>query len=194
MNHEHDNAEEWLDKHGDYLFRFALARLNNRELAEDMVQETLLAAWKGRSGFSAQSSRRTWLTGILKHKIIDHIRKEIRTRNLNEAIENDPTSDWFQHNGSWKNLPQSWRDNPESLFADQQFQQALQQCMNKLPYKQQTIFELRELSGISSEEICNDLEVSQTNLHVIMHRARMALQRCLQHHWFGKQASGGKSA
>ncbi|OIO68301.1 MAG: RNA polymerase subunit sigma-70 [Zetaproteobacteria bacterium CG_4_9_14_3_um_filter_49_83] len=191
---QQQNPESWLDEHGDYLFRFALMRLKKRELAEDMVQETFLAAWKSHKSFAGDSSLRTWLTGILKHKIADYIRKEIRTRNLNEQAEHDPTSIWFNHNGSWKDAPAAWQSSPESLLANEQFHHTLQQCLEKLPGKQQKIFELRELAGISGDEICNDLEISQTNLHVIMYRARMSLRQCLQNHWFGKKTSAGRTS
>ncbi len=89
------NAELWLDEHGDYLYRFALSRLHDEEVSADMVQEALLAAWRGKSRFKGDSSLRTWLVSILKHKIIDYIRKEIRQRKINDALENDPNSQFF---------------------------------------------------------------------------------------------------
>ena len=90
-----------------------MSRLHNEELAADMLQDTLLAAWRGHENFRGQSSVRTWLVGILKHKIIDHIRSEIRTRNLAKAVEHDPTSAYFDSDGRWNEAPRAWKENPD---------------------------------------------------------------------------------
>lgn len=179
-------AEQWLDEHGDYLYRYALMRLGQEELARDAVQETLIAAWKGRKGFHGSSSVRTWLTGILKHKIIDHIRGQVRERQLNEELESDPTSLYFDQGGGWRQPPQQWQGDPEQLCRDRQFSEALMRCIGNLPEQQRHIFSLRELNGESSETICKDSDISATNLHVIIHRARLALRKCLEINWFGK--------
>ena len=186
MAHSGD-PHQWLNEHGDYLYRYAMSRLHNEELAEDMLQETLLAGWKGFESFSGQSSIRTWLVGILKHKIIDHIRKEIRGRNLNEAVESDPTSTFFNANGSWSEAPAAWKENPEQLIRSEQFQATLNDCMSKLPEKQQIVFRMREVSGDDSEAICKSCEITSTNLHVLLHRARLALRKCLDINWFGEE-------
>jgi len=149
-----------------------------------MVQETLLAAWRGWEKFAGKSSVRTWLVGILKHKIIDHIRKEIRDRKLTEAVESDPTSSLFNADGSWVDAPTSWKENPEELCGSEQFQRILEGCVGKLPEKQQIVFRMRELTGEDSETICNTAEISSTHLHVLIHRARLALRTCLEHNWF----------
>ncbi|MDX8395314.1 MAG: sigma-70 family RNA polymerase sigma factor [Mariprofundaceae bacterium] len=185
MDKTQNNPDQWLNEHGDYLYRYAMSRLRNEEQAADMVQETLLAAWKGLKNFSGNSSLRTWLVGILKHKIIDLIRKEIRGRDLNDAVENDPTSAWFDPNGSWSEAPQAWQDDPESLFENEQFRQTLEKCISKLPAKQQDVFRLRELTGEDTDYICKTCDISPTHLHVLIHRARVALRLCLEHHWFG---------
>ncbi|MES0372338.1 MAG: sigma-70 family RNA polymerase sigma factor [Mariprofundaceae bacterium] len=185
MSKETSNPQTWLTDHGDYLFRYAISRLRNDELAKDMVQETLLAAWRGWDNFAGKSSVRTWLVGILKHKITDHIRKEIRDRRLAEAVESDPTSAWFGADGKWLEAPRAWKENPEELCESEQFQQVLQGCIEKLPDKQQVVFQMRELTGEDTETICNEVEISPTHLHVLIHRARLALRSCLDHHWFG---------
>jgi len=185
MTTENLDAQEWLSDHGDYLYGYAMSRLRDDELAADLVQETLLAAWKGRHNFKGDSSLRTWLTGILKHKITDHIRAEIRKRNLNDAVESDPTSAWFGADGAWNEAPRAWSDNPEQLCRNEQFRTVLQACMERLPEKQRLVFEMRELAGDDSDTICNTLEVSSTNLHVLIHRARLALRGCLEKNWFG---------
>ncbi len=190
--HQQDDQElvaSWLEAHGDYLFRFALSRLaGDTEQARDMVQETLLAAWKGRKGFAGRSAVRTWLVGILKHKITDHIRLQIRSRQLHEDIESDPTSDWFGADGHWLEAPKAWRANPESLFEDSDFRRVLHRCLDALPALQRDVFVLRELGGEDSGTICNSCNITATHLHVLMHRARMALRGCLDLNWFGRSA------
>jgi len=185
MSNDTANPELWLQEHGDYLFRYGLSRLHNEELASDMVQETLLAAWRGHERFKGDSSLRTWLVGIMKHKIIDHIRKEIRNRKINDRLENDPTSTLFSEDGSWQHSPAAWHDNPEDRCNDSQFRGILDTCLEHLPEKQRRVFEMRELIGDDSEVICNTHDITPTHLHVLMHRARLALQVCLQKHWFG---------
>jgi RNA polymerase sigma-70 factor (TIGR02943 family) len=186
---DQDLVASWLQDHGDYLYRFAQSRLSgDTELARDMVQETLLAAWKGRESFGGRSAVRTWLVGILKHKITDHIRLQIRNRQLHEDIETDPTSDWFGADGHWQEAPKAWRANPESLFEDTDFQRVLQRCLDALPALQRDVFMLRELSGEDSGAICKACEITATHLHVLMHRARMALRSCLDLNWFGRKA------
>jgi len=186
---DQDLVASWLKAHGDYLFRFALSRLaGDTEQARDMVQETLLAAWKGRKDFAGRSAVRTWLVGILKHKITDHIRLQILSRQLREEVESDPTSDWFGADGHWQEAPKAWRANPESLFEDSDFRRVLQRCLDALPALQRDVFVLRELSGEDSGTICNSCNITATHLHVLMHRARMALRSCLDLNWFGRSA------
>lgn len=189
MTKETSNPELWLKDHGDYLYRYAMSKLHDEEVASDMVQEALLAAWKGWDNFAGNSSVKTWLVGILKHKIIDHIRKEIRTRKLTEAVESDPTSALFNANGSWVEAPASWSDSPESLVKSDQFNQVLQTCIGRLPEKQQIVFNLRELIGEDTETICKEADVTATHVHVLIHRARLALRACLEHNWFGGSRS-----
>lgn len=174
----------WLNEHGDYLYRYAISRLHNEELAQDMVQETLLAAWKGFDNFAGHSSLRTWLVGILKHKIIDHIRREIRNRNLTESIESDPTSAYFNAEGGWTESPQAWNANPEGLASDREFRDVLDSCVAKLPEKQQIVFRMRDIVGEDTTTVCNSCEITSTHLHVLLHRARLALRQCLDKHWF----------
>jgi len=179
------NPQVWLDEYGDILYRFAMQRAQNPELAADLVQETLLSAWQSRESFSGKSTVRTWLIGILKHKWIDYLRKEIRQREYAELAVDDPTA-WFDaNNGAWKKPPQQWHDDPASLCQNEQFMQILKTCVNKLPRKQQLVFDMRELQGLDSGEICKICDVSPTNLHVLLHRARLALRQCLEINWFG---------
>jgi len=188
-NKADQNVQVWLNEHGDYLYRYALFRVSNDELARDMVQETLIAAWKAK--FRGDSSVRTWLVGIMKHKIIDHVRKEIRTRHLSEALETDPTSDFFDSTGHWNQPPQGWKDDPEQLSSNRQFAGVLQHCVGALPEQHRHVFTLREMNGESTDSVCNSCDISPTNLHVIMHRARLALRQCLEINWFGNRNKNG---
>jgi len=185
MSRLEEDATAWLQQHGDYLYGYCMSRLYDEELAADLVQETMLAAWKNRASFKGDSTVRTWLTGILKHKIIDHIRKNIRQRQLTEESQDDPAAAWFDAGGKWLDAPQAWAATPESLYSDSQFRKVLDACIKKLPQKQRQVFLLRELSDLESSEVCKSCEVSATHLHVLMHRARLALRSCLELNWFG---------
>ncbi len=179
------NAEEWLTLYGDYLYRYALFRLSNEEVARDMVQETLIAAWKAKKNFRGDSSVRTWLVGILKHKITDYIRKQIRDRNLASRLETDPTSDFFDAHGQWRQPVHGWAGDPERLSSNQEFLRALNACIAKLTEQHRHVFTLRELNGEDTDAICKACDITPTNLHVIMHRARLVLRQCLEKTWFG---------
>jgi RNA polymerase sigma-70 factor (ECF subfamily) len=182
-----ENSRDWLAEHGDYLYRYALARLRDPHLAEDAVQETLLAAMQG-SGFAGKASPRTWLTGILKHKITDQFRRQQRETPLespdNVADETPEMDEFFDSDGHWSEAPQSWGD-PGSLLQQDQFLQILQDCMDKLPKKLARIFLLRDVHESDNEEICKELEVTPTNAWVMLYRARMGLRKCLELNWLG---------
>jgi len=178
------DAEEWLTLYGDYLYRYALFRLSNEEIARDMVQETLIAAWKAKKNFRGDSSVRTWLVGILKHKITDYIRKQIRDRNLASNLELDPTSDFFNANGQWQQPVHGWAGDPERLSSNQEFLQTLNTCIANLAEQHRHVFTLRELNGEDTDTICKACDITPTNLHVIMHRVRLILRKCLEKTWF----------
>ncbi len=184
MTHN-SNVEAWVSAWGDFLFRYALSRVQDRDIAADLVQETFLAAWKGRHSFKGEASRKTWLTGILKHKITDHIRQQIRRRKLEMALDDDPVSPWFQDDHSWREPQQAWHDSPDRLAHDRDFRLTLESCLHRLPARQRFVFILREINGDSTEDVCKQCDISTTNLHVLMHRARLALRHCLQSHGFG---------
>jgi RNA polymerase sigma-70 factor (ECF subfamily) len=181
------NSHDWLAEHGDYLYRYALARLRDPHLAEDAVQETLLAALAG-SGFAGQASPRTWLTGILKHKIIDQFRRQQREVQLETpeevAAEEPGMEEFFLEDGHWMEPPQAWRE-PGNVMQQNQFLEILQACMDRLPKKLARIFLLREIEENDNEEICKELEISPTNAWVMLYRARMGLRKCLEMNWMG---------
>jgi RNA polymerase sigma-70 factor, ECF subfamily len=178
------NMHDWLNEHGDFLYRFALARLRDPHAAEDVVQETFLAAVKS-PDFAGQSAPRTWLTGILKHKIIDVMRKSVRETPVSDLItETDDYSadDFFDAAGHWADKPQEW-DMPEDALEQKQFLGVLQTCMDKLPAKSKQIFMLRDVQETDNEEICKELNITATNAWVMLYRARMGLRKCLELNW-----------
>jgi RNA polymerase sigma-70 factor (ECF subfamily) len=178
-----DNRHEWLNEHGDYLYRFALARLRDSHLAEDVVQETFLAAIKSPS-FVEQSSPRTWLTGILKHKIIDVMRKSQREVVATDLMNEEDASmdEFFDSTGHWIEPPQAW-DVPDDALEQKQFFGILQACVDKLPKKLATMFLMRDVHETDNEEICKELEITATNAWVMLYRARMSLRKCLEINW-----------
>ncbi|HEX8288865.1 MAG TPA: sigma-70 family RNA polymerase sigma factor [Pyrinomonadaceae bacterium] len=181
----------WVDEHGDYLFRYALMRLRNETLAEDMVQETLLAAIQSLAAYSGKSSERTWLTGILKHKIVDYYRKSSRETPLDESeLDLSGFDKFFERDDEWKNhwnpqlAPRGWTNSPEAVFEQNEFFDVFQTCMSKLPERVAHVFALREMDGFDACEICEILNLSTSNFWVMMHRARMSLRRCIEIKWF----------
>ena len=175
----------WLEQHSDYLYRFALARLRDPHLAEDVVQETFLAAIKSPS-FAEQSAPRTWLTGILKHKIIDVMRKNVREIAASDLLDDEDANvdDFFDDAGNWVDKPLKW-DMPENALEQKQFLGVLQNCMEKLPAKSAQIFMLRDVQETDNEEICKELNISPTNALVMLYRARLGLRKCLEINWLG---------
>lgn len=180
----------WLDRHGDYLFRYAMFRLRDASLAEDLVQDTLLAALQAYSSFAGRGSERTWLVGILKHKIADHFRRVSRESPVNisdeQTFEHDEffrTEGWADH---WKveYAPREWASNPAQLLEQAEFWNVINQCLSPLPRRIANAFTLREVDGLSSEEICGLLGISVNNLWVMLHRARLHLRNCIEINWF----------
>jgi RNA polymerase sigma-70 factor (ECF subfamily) len=180
-------AERWLDEHGDALYAYALPRVRSPEAAEDLVQETLLAAISNHHRFDGRSSERTWLTSILKHKLVDHLRKAVRQRPLTE-LQSPATSDLFDARGRWKVQMSAWKGDPHVVLEDAEFRNVLARCLASLPSRVAQLFWLREAEGIGSEQLCQELEISPTNLWTMMHRARLRLRRCLSVNWFEGEA------
>lgn len=177
--------EGWVDKHGDYLFRYALRRLQNRQAAEDLVQETFLSALQGMDGFQQRSSERTWLVGILKHKLIDHIRKASRERSLREGQPaEDLIESQFNKMGNWLEKPGKWPETPLKELEAKEFREVFMMCLRKLPETMNQAFVLREMEGFGSDDITKVLKVTINNLNVILYRARAMLRKCLEKNRF----------
>jgi RNA polymerase sigma-70 factor (ECF subfamily) len=182
-----------VDRYGDYLFRWAMLRLRDRSAAEDLVQETFLAALKNRGSFSGGSSESTWLVGILKHKIADHFRHQAREAPLEAGdLRELPDPSPFDPSGHWASGPVDWGGNPADLFRQKEFLEQFTICLRGLSPHQASAFTLREIEGANTGEICKVLNVTETNLWVILHRARMLLRRCLETRWFARRTGDGK--
>jgi RNA polymerase sigma-70 factor (ECF subfamily) len=176
-----------LDAHRAYLLRVARLQLRDDDLAEDVVQDTLLAAVQGAAGFSGKSSVKTWLTGILKHKIVDAIRRKQAARDtasLDDECRLDELDALFDETGHWEQPPASW-GNPEADFERREFFDVMDFCLEQLPPNTARVFMMREVMELESHEICKELAITTTNLWVILYRARMALRLCLDRNWFG---------
>lgn len=186
------SPENWVSQHGDYLFRFAMVKLRDEHLAEDAVQETLLAALQGQRNFSGDSAEKTWLVGILKHKIVDLIRKKVREPtlvNVDEPMafgEDEVTATLFDDTGHWVTPCQDW-GNPDKVLEQKRFWQILTECLKRLPPQLAMLYSLREISGMDTEDICKDLNISPTNSWVMLHRARLGLKQCFEVHWLGEE-------
>jgi RNA polymerase sigma-70 factor (ECF subfamily) len=187
------DPERWVEEHGDYLFKYALSRLRDPAKAEDMIQETFLAALKGAKDFQGRSSEKSWLVGILKNKICDSYRKASRETSFTDLeFYSDEEGDRFIADGLFKDGwihevgPQEW-SNPGASLDNEAFWQTYRECSDKLPKNVSAVFNLRELDGVESKEICAMLNITENNFWVMLHRARMALRRCLELNWFGKQ-------
>ena len=189
INSQIEDPESWVDQYGDFLYRFSLSRTKDPSIAEDLVQETFLAALKARKNFQGRSSARTWLIAILKHKIVDHIRKQIREQTSDKvesifsAAANDPADTSFNDEGDWRIRPSKWATDPMKLYEQKEFMDVLYHCLGGLPKRQAEAFMMREIDGFSTEEICKVLNISATNSWVILYRARMWLRQCLENNW-----------
>lgn len=175
---------KWIDHYADYLFNYTISRVNDKETAQDLVQETFLAGLKSMKNFKGEASERTWLISILKRKIIDHYRKinskkgkaEVRmTYNNNMETEGD----WLE-----EQVADPFDKTAEDTIENKELGNAIHNCLSKLPEKQATVFRMKTIEGYETEVICNELNITASNLWVIIHRARTAMAACLEDNWF----------
>lgn len=179
---------QWVDRYADYLYSFALARINDRDLAKDLVQETFLAALEKLGSFQAKSSERSWLTAILKYKIIDIYRK-------GRAEEADPInpigakgqpSDFFDStNGHWNpgHFPERLGIEDKDPLLNEELAEILQRCLNKLPRLWLSVFTLKHVEEMATDSICDELNITPANFWVVIHRAKVNLRACIQKNW-----------
>ncbi len=185
----------YLDERRPDLVRFAEIQLGDHALAEDAVQETLLAALRGLEQFQGRAQLKTWVYGILKRKIVDEIRRRGRELALSDLAENDQQSEddiidrLFNAHGFWRNdtRPSLWAD-PEESLNQQQFWRIFEACLTHLPNSNARVFMMREMLELQTPEICTALGISEKNCWVILHRARLRLRHCLSEGWYEKAA------
>ncbi|MSQ70877.1 MAG: sigma-70 family RNA polymerase sigma factor [Betaproteobacteria bacterium] len=162
------------------------SQLRDPSAAEDVTQDALLAALQGADRFAGQSSVKTWLIGILKHKIIDHIRRRAREQPMElpaEECRSDDLDAFFEDNGHFLDPPREW-DDPEAALEQRRFFDTLERCLQALPKVTARVFVMREVMGVETAEICKELTISPSNCWVMLYRARMSLRACLEKNWF----------
>jgi RNA polymerase sigma-70 factor (ECF subfamily) len=183
------DPDRWIDDHGDYLFRYAMFRLRNREAAEDAVQEALLAAVQSHHSYQGRSSERTWLVAILRNKIVDHLRLSNRYAGIDFESEASFESLCFEtegkYAGHWRadHAPTLTGFQCDQMVAEKDFFATLDRCLRELPDRMATVFILKEIDGLSGDEICESLKLTKSNLWVLLHRARLQLRHLLEREW-----------
>ncbi len=186
------NFEQQIADQRDYLLKFARLQLRNEAWAEDAVSEVTLAALAKPHAFDNRSQLKTWLVGILKHKIIDALRqhgREVSQMDTHDDNNEDPLDYLgFKADGHYSEAPAEW-GNPEQQACSKQFFEVLETCANQLPAVQARLFLMREWLELSSEEVCKELGLTSTNLYVQLHRARLRLRECLELNWYGKTSN-----
>jgi RNA polymerase sigma-70 factor (ECF subfamily) len=187
------NPKRWVEEHGDVLFGFVAARVRDRVIAQDLVQETFLSAIKASEGFAGRAGERSWLFGILRNKLADYYRlqsREVSLADMEPYLPEETAA--FGASGLGKDgwvprfAPKAW-ETPDQTLISKEFQTVLKRCLSRLPDKVAQAFVLREIDEVPSEEICKVLGVSPNNFWVMLHRARMGLRYCLETHWFGNK-------
>jgi RNA polymerase sigma-70 factor (ECF subfamily) len=174
------------------MLRFAFLQLRNHDVAEDVVQETLIAALTGQTQYEGRAAVKTWMFGILKNKIIDVLRDNWHKKRVDlmdvEGFDDD-FDVLFKENERWQQseMPSGWRD-PQQAMENQQFWEVLEICMTRMPAATARVYSMREFLGLEVAEICKELDITSSNCWVILHRARMILRLCLQQRWFGERA------
>lgn len=186
-----------LPAHREALRRFAVLQVRDASLAEDLVQATFLAAIQSFDGYRGEAPLRTWLIGILKRKIIDHLRARARDAvPLADAVDGDSSDEefidrQFRADGHWAHAPRGW-DEPDRALEQQGFWLALEACLQAVPGTAGRVFVLRELGGLEPEDICKDLAITKSNYWVLMHRARLRLRDCLDQRWFAPRRTADR--
>jgi RNA polymerase sigma-70 factor (TIGR02943 family) len=187
------NPSGWLQLYGDYLFSLAMLKTRNQQLAEDLVQDSFLSAIKAKESFRGESSEKTWLTMILKNKIIDHYRKKDVLKELDDYLtttEQSFHSSFFseakENYGHWteSTAPKDWLSKgADSKLMAIDFKQILEYCLEKMPAKLIPVFLARFIDEEESAAICKEFNISPSNYWVIIHRAKVLMRSCLEKNW-----------
>ena len=175
------DPEKWVDQYADGLYRYALLRVGNPDIAEDLVQETFLAALTARDKFQGKASERTWLTAILRYKTVEYWRKN---KHVQSSSDTEEQKDYFDKHRHWAAAPANWSGDPQQQLTKAEFWQVLQQCISKMGQTLSDAFFMREFEDISTETICKHLKISPEGLWSRLHRARLNLRHCLEKNWF----------
>ena len=178
-----NQVADWLDSHGEAVHVYARRRVESEQVAEELVQETFLAALQNFDSFAGRSSPKTWLIAILRNKLINYYRE--RSRRRQQPLDLDVGDQCFNSQGIWKVSVGNWPRRPDQTIESQEFWQAFDDCVSKLPSSSAEAFILRVFDDLDTENICKTLDISTTNLAVRLHRARLALRNCLEKNWFG---------
>ena len=176
------DPNRWVDKYADYLFNYTITRVNDREVANDLISETFLAGLKSMKNFKGESTERTWLISILKRKIVDYYRKINSNKGKAEVRVNyheEDEGDWLE-----ERVADLSDRSAEDTMENEELGMAILDCLGQLSEKQAAIFKMKTIEGIDTEEICNEYNISPSNLWVIIHRARTSLAKCLEENWF----------
>ncbi len=182
MSQETLEPQQWVENYADMMYRFTLVRVKDPEVAEELVQATFFAALKSQHSFAGRSSEKTWLFGILKHKTMDYFRSSKKNISIDLTAEE---SDRIHFDAAEHMVPKpvNWNMDPEKAAENKELAQILAKCMKGLPEKFHRVFVLKEMDGLSSDEICKEFNIKPTNLWVILHRARNQLKLCLESNW-----------
>lgn len=186
MSNHQLNPNNWIDLYSDYLFNYTITRINDRELAKDLVQETFYAGLKSMKNFKGEANERTWLVSILKRKIIDQYRRQNSKKGKAEVrmtyVSDDEEGDWLE-----ERVPDELNLNAQANLENEELGDAIYKCMEKLTPKQAEVFKMKTILNYETETICNELNITPSNLWVIIHRARQTLTECLEDNWFSNK-------
>lgn len=184
MTNREINPNDWIDLYADYLYNYTISRINDKEIAQDLVQDTFLAGLKSMKNFKGEASERTWLISILKRKIIDHYRRINSKKGKAEVrmtynSDNESEGDWLE-----ERVADPFDKTAEDTIRNKELGDAILECLGKLPPKQAQVFKMKTIEGLDTEVICNELNITASNLWVIIHRARTSMAACLKENWF----------
>lgn len=196
-NHRVQTGQTWnlladtvfLEDIRQQMIKFAILQLGDVHFAEDAVQEALIGAMKNAASFGGRAALKTWIFAILKNKIADVLRQKQRTVNASSLLRDDDEdadmNELFDHNGHWQpdERPVVW-GNPEACLRESQFWQVFEACLENLPPNQARVFMMREFVELDAAEICTELKLTTSNLHVLLHRSRLRLRECIENKWY----------
>ena len=176
---------QWVNEYGDFLYIYAYARVQSKEIAEDLVQETFLSGLKGLDSFRGESAELTWLTSILRRKVIDHYRKSSTKKETPASQFALPFQDDGNYEGHWvmERAPKDWQEKSENPMQQDEFQKIMEICLSFVPDKWKSVFILKVMEEMQSDDVCKEMGCTSSNLWVILHRARLQLRECLENKW-----------